>query len=90
MTDAPNRFLVNALVDELQQTVVAIMHFQGTVAGLDEIGRRPDDRPQGGVQLQAGRNHQHRLDQPVEAVTALDDLLNTVLHLDQEFAKTQL
>ena len=80
MTDAPDGFVVDALVDELQHTVVPVVHFQGAVTGIDQIGRRVHDRTQGGVQLQPGRDHQHRLHQPIEAIAALDDELDTVLH----------
>ena len=67
-----------------------LMHLQRAVAGVDQIGRRVHDRAQGGVQLQSGRDQQHRLHQPVETVTPLDHQLNVVLHLGQQLAQTQL
>ncbi len=70
--------------------MVSPVHFQGTVASIDQIGRRVHDRAQGGVQLQPGGDHQHRLHQAVETVAALDDEPDTFLHLGQQLTQAQL
>ena len=45
---------------------------------------------QRGVELQTRRDHQHGVDQAVEPVSALDDLLDAVLDLDEQLTQSQL
>ena len=89
MADALDGFFVDALVDELDHALLLVVHLQGAVLGVDEIGGGVHDRAQGGVEFQAGGDHQHRFQQPVEAVTAFDDLPDTILNLDQKLTQAQ-
>ena len=82
--------LVDAFVDELDQFVVLSAHSERSVPGVDQIDGGVHDRLQRGVEIQAGGHRQHRRDEPVDAVALLDDLLDTDLHLGEQFAQPQL
>ena len=92
LREVPDPFpggFVDALVDEFDQFVVVPAHTERAIARVDQFDRGVDDRPQGFVELESRGDRQHGLDQTVEAVAALDDLLDAVLYLDEQFTQAQ-
>ena len=85
-----SRLFVDAFVDELDQLVVVAAHAERPVLGVHQLDRGVHDGAQRVVEFQAGGDHQHGLDEAVEAVSALDDLLDAVLDLAQQLAQPQL
>ena len=81
---------VDAFVDELDEFVIVAAHAQRAVAGVDQLDSGVHDGAQRRVELKTRCHHQHRVDESIEAVPALDDLLDPVLDLTQEFAQSQL
>ena len=79
--------LVDALVDEFDQLVVVAAHAQRSVTGVDQLDGGVHDRAEGLVEFESGSDHQHRVEQAVQAVAALDDLLDTVLDLHEQFTQ---
>lgn len=90
MSDLITHRLVDAFVDELDQFVVVAAHPQRAVPRVDQFDGGVHDGAQRFVQFQTGGDHQHGFDEAVEAVAALDDLLDTVLDLYEQFAKPKL
>ncbi|BCI81198.1 hypothetical protein MTY66_28230 [Mycolicibacterium sp. TY66] len=61
---------------------------EGAVPCVDELDRGVHDGAQCLVQFEPGCDGEHRLDQTVEPVTALDDLFDTVLNFTEKFTQS--
>ncbi len=90
LSDVPAGVGVDSFVDELDQFMPVAANAQCAVAGVDQFDRGVHDRGEGGVEFQTGCHGQHRVDKSVQAISALDDLLDTILYLVQQFAQPQL
>ena len=86
---APGVF-VDAFVDEFDQLVVVPADAERPVLGVDEFACGVHDGAQGGVELQAGGDGEHGVNQAVESVAAGDDLLDAVLDLAEQLAQSQM
>jgi hypothetical protein len=73
---------------KLDQLVVVSAHAQRPVLSVHQVDGGVHDGAQGFVELEAGRDHQHGFNKTVRAIAALDDLLDAVLDLHEEFAQT--
>ncbi|GCA97981.1 hypothetical protein NCCNTM_16160 [Mycolicibacterium sp. NCC-Tsukiji] len=62
---------------------------EGAVPGVDQLDRGVHDGAQRLVQFQTGRDREHRLDQTVEPVTALDDLFDAVLDFTEKLTQPE-
>ncbi|BBY90514.1 hypothetical protein MGALJ_01830 [Mycobacterium gallinarum] len=69
--------------------MIVAAHTERSVPGVDQFDGRVHDRLQGLIELETRGNHQHGLDQTVEAVAALDDLLDAILYLLEQFPQTK-
>ena len=90
MTDQLPGGMVDALVDERDQLVAAPAHTQRRVSGIDQFDGGMNDGAQGVIELQAGGDHQHGVDKPIEPIAALDDLSDPILDFDEQLTQTQL
>ena len=81
---------VDAFVDELDELVTVAAHAERAVPGVDELDGGVHDRAQRDVEVEAGGDDEHGVDEAVEAVAALDDLLDAVLDLAEQLAQPQL
>ena len=70
--------------------VVGAPHPQRPIPGIHQIDGGVHDGAQRGVEFQPRRDDQDGLDETVQPVAALDDLLDSVLDLQQQLPQTQL
>ena len=87
MPDLLAHLLVDALVDEFDEFVVVAAHAQRSVMGVDQLDSGVHDRAEGFVEFESGGDHQHGVEQSVQPVAALDDLLDAVLDLHEQFTQ---
>lgn len=90
MTDQFTGPLVDAFVDELDQLVPLSAYTQRTESGIHEFDGCMNDRAQCGIEVEAGRDDEHGVDETVEPVAALHDLSDSVLDLCQELAQAKV
>jgi hypothetical protein len=49
-----------------------------------------DDGVERVVEVESRRDREHRLEQPVDVISGIDDLLDALLHLGQELTEPKL